>query len=335
MTEAAHTIVRALHGAALIHGVDPLVGSIHYRIFHPALFTNSAAERQTGILSPLTDQAPWPVVVILGGINVNTDGYRWFAERCAASGIAAVLYSHIGTITPGEVGLSPGIDLDALRPDTFGTRPSCTTLAALLEAIARENETGRLAGLLDCTSIGLLGHSAGGTVALLNANPEWFPGVAAVASFAAHTMPAAILGHPEGTVLPVHPGVAALILNAGRDEVIEASIGRYVRADGSNPTDHHPVLATFRHAVTAQGSALVTLRDARHLTLCDPVDTTTARGFLEGPDPHGAEHRDCIARLLLSFFGTQLQGPSAEPTNDPTAACTQADRELISDLELK
>ena len=44
------------------------------------------------------------------------------------------------------------------------------------------------------------------------------------------------------------------------------------------------------------------LAEATHLTLCDPVDPTSARGFLEEPDLHGPEHRRIIAGIVAAFI---------------------------------
>jgi dienelactone hydrolase len=311
------TITRARHGAVRVAGAAAPHDTVHYRIFHPAGFGGTEAERQSGSLPPDTTAAPWPVVIVIGGINVNPDGYRWLAEHLAPLGIATVLYQFVGEISPGQIGLSPGLDLTALTPDSWGTRPSATAIGPLIDALREEHHAGPLEGLLDLDRIALLGHSAGGTVAMLNADPKWF-GIRGVISYAGHTMPASMLGHPEATVLPLAPEVPALVLAGGEDAVIAASASRYAAAaaatttaaaskssgnDTARPSDHDPVSATFATA-TAPGSALVVLRTATHLTLCDPVDSTTARGFLELADPHGPAHRAHLAALIDSFLNS-------------------------------
>ena len=302
-------MVRARHGAASVDGAESPWDRIHYRIFHPATYHGLPEEQQTGQLPPERALAPWPVVILLNGINVGAEGYRWLAERLASIGIATVTFSHVGVIAPGDVGLSPGLDLTALSASEFGTRPSATAVGPILDALALENSDGPLAGLLDLDRVALGGHSAGGTVALLNADPRWFPGVRATFSYAGHSMPAAILGHPEGTVLAVAPTTPALIMGGTDDGVVAASAVRYGRGDA--PLDrsrHDPITETFDRGTTAPGSALAVLDGAGHLTFCDPVDPTTARGFLEaGPDPASDRHRELIGDLVTAFCAEHLR----------------------------
>lgn len=318
--DSSRRLVRALHGAVEVPGAAAPWDRVHYHLFHPALFTGADEQRQTGRLPADTDLAPWPVVVLLNGINVGADGYRWLAEHLASNGFATVTFSHVGEISPGDVGLSPGLDLGALRIDEFGTRPSATVVGPLLEALGDEQRDGRLAGLLDLDRVVLGGHSAGGTVALLNADPEWFPGVRGVFSYAGHTMPAALLGHPDGTVLPVPGGTPALVIGGTDDGVVAASAVRY-RAEGAD--DHDPVAATFTQGATAAGSALAVIRGAGHLTFCDPLDPTTARGFLEQASTASDEHaeqerRALIARLVTAFCARVTGSVPTDPSDaDP------------------
>jgi len=295
-TATTRRLVRAHHGAVAVPGAASPYDVAHYRVFHPARFTGAETERQTGRLPADDTAAPWPVLILLGGINVNPDGYRWLAEHLAGAGVATVLVHHVGEVTPGDVGLSPGLDIAALTPAEWRRRPSATVVGPLLDALAAAQADGPLAGLLDLHRVVLAGHSAGATVALLNADPAWFPGVVATVAYAGHTMPAALLGHPHGTVLPVPGNVPALVVGGGADSVIAASAVRYDAGAG-----HDPVTATYERATMAPGSTLAVLRTATHLTLCDPVDTTTARGFLEDPDADGAAHRAWLAELIAEF----------------------------------
>ena len=315
-------LVRARHGAAAVPGATTPWDRIHYRIHHPALFSDRAEERQTGQLPPDLELAPWPVVIILNGINVGPDGYRWVATLLAAHGIAAVTFTHVGEVTPGEIGLSPGLDLSALTPGEFRSRPSATAVGPLLDALAAEHRSGPLAGLLDLDRVVLGGHSAGGTVALLNADRRWFPSVVATFAYAGHTMPATLLGHPEGTVLPIGDDMPALVAGGTADGVVAASAVRY-GAEGSDR--HDPLAATFEHGATAPRSVFALIDGAGHLLFCDPVDPTTARGFLEPePGPGTAARRDLLGRLVVSFCAEQLgiKAPETLSTlaNDPLIA---------------
>ena len=57
---------------------------------------------------------------------------------------------------------------------------------------------------------------------------------------------------------------------------------RYGRGDAPlGIEEHDPITETFRRGTSAAGSALGIIDGAGHLSFCDPVDPTTARGFLE------------------------------------------------------
>lgn len=296
-------LVRVRHGAAALPGATAPWDRLHYRVFHPALFSDLPAERQTGQLPPDTTRAPWPVVVFLSGINVGAESYRWLGEALAPLGIATVTFDLVAEITPGDVGLSPGLDLMAVTPDQLGTRPSATAVAPLLEALAAEHASGPLAGMLDLDRVAIAGHSAGGTVALLNADPAWFPGVRAVVSYAGHTVPAALLGHPADTVLAVPASTPALVIGGTDDGVVAASRVRYE----STAQEHDPITATYERGTSATGSALAVVEGAGHLAVCEPVDPTTARGFLEPPPgPELAAQRDLVGRLIGAFLSDHL-----------------------------
>ena len=264
------------------------------------------------------------MVILLNGINVGPEGYRWLAERLASAGLVTVTFSHVTNVTAQQRGLSPGLDLEALGVAQFGSRPSATTVGPLLAALAAEQAEGPLAGLLDLDRVALGGHSAGGTVALLNADPAWFPGIRATFSYAGHTMPAAMLGHPDGTVLPVAADVPALVLGGTDDGVVAASAVRYGRGDAPlGIEEHDPITETFRRGTSAAGSALGIIEGGGHLSFCDPVDPTTARGFLETDDdadgpatglPGPAARRDLIGSLITAFCTEHLGAAPTRPS---------------------
>lgn len=289
---------RALYGAVRLPGATEPFDRAHFRLTYPAaLDANDPEQRQTGRIPPDLSLAPWPLAVLIGGINVSPDGYRWLAARLATSGIASVSYSFVEELAPGGAALSPGLDVEALRPGVAGTRPSASVLAPLFDAVDAQVQDGLLAEAIDTLSAVLVGHSAGATTALLNARSEWFPRVRGVVSYAGHTVPAAMLGHPPGTVLPLDPTVPALMLGGRRDGVIDASVGRYHQPD--DPTPHDPVRATF--ATAGAGSVMAMLRDGTHLTWCHPEDGTSARGFLESTDARGTLHREVLGDLVAAF----------------------------------
>lgn len=282
------SLVRALHGAVAVPGLAAPHDTVHFRLFHPARYTGGDAERLTGILPPDRTAAPWPVVLLLPGMNVGPEGFRWLAESLAASGVAVLTYALVGETMPGVVGITAGLDLEACRPGEYGTRPTATAIGPLLAALrglADPDGPGPLAGLLDLDRVVLGGHSAGGTVALQNAAPQWFPGVVGVFALASHTMASTFLGHAPSTILPVPAPLPTLLLAAELDGVVAASSDRYA-AGGSG---HDPIRRTFDEAVVGgRGDCwFAVLRGATHVSFVSPRDDTTARGFLD--PPHGRD----------------------------------------------
>ena len=310
--EPDSAVVRASHFAVRVQNAASPNDTAHARLHYPAAPSGSDVERLTGILPPDRSGAPLPVVVVVPAVNVGSDTYRWMAVELVRHGCAVVTYDHVGELMPGQVGLSPGIDLSALGPDTFGTRPSATVLGPLLGALGAINADGHLEGMLDLSRVALGGHSAGGTVALENADPAWFGGVSAVFSYGSHTMPVAALGHGDAAVLPVGP-VPSMIVAGDEDGVILASADRY----GSTPGDtaHSPVSRSFDHGIR-DGIAghEVILAGCNHLLICDPLDPTSARGFLdEQPSTDPVVGRRAFLDLVVAFLGECLDiaaGPS-------------------------
>ncbi len=71
----------------------------------------------------------------------------------------------------------------------------------------------------------------------------------------------------------------------------------------------------FFPARVASGSALAVMDGAGHLDLCDPIDPTTARGFLEDdPGPAAPARRALLGELIASFCSHHLGlGTDAAP----------------------
>lgn len=295
--------VRCLHEAAAVPGAAAPYDTVHLRVFHPTAPTGDERERQTGEFPADPAEAPWPVVVVLPGVNIGPEGYRWLAERWVGVGCCVVTLALVGEIMPGAAGITPGMDLEACRPDTYGTRPSCTTLGPVLGALERLGRAGRLAGLLDLDRVVLAGHSAGGTMALQNASTDWFP-VAAVLSYASHTMASTMFGWPPGSVLPVPSALPTLVMGGEFDGVMAASAVRY----GTDGHVEDPVVRTFDEGVPHRDGPeptahLAILRGATHTSVIHPADHTTARGFLD-PEPGrpDAAVRHTVAELTSAFL---------------------------------
>ncbi|KHL15789.1 hypothetical protein CLV56_0573 [Mumia flava] len=305
---AAPALVRALRTATRIPGAEAPYDTAHVTVRYPALAARTDAERMSGRLAADPAGGPYPVVVLLSGVNVAAEAYAWLATTLVESGFVAVTYDWVGELFAGEHGLTPGVDLGAVGPDTYGRRPTTQALGPVLETVGRLGHHGPLAGLLEPGAVGLFGHSAGGTVALQSARPAWFDQVRAVVTYGAHTMASQQLGHAAGTVLPVAVEVPVLLVGGSADGVVAASALRY-GGDAGDP-DHDPIAATWRDAVPATTDAwLVTLAGAGHMLAAHPDDPTTARGFLEeatGGD--AAALRATLAETVATFLRAHVRG---------------------------
>jgi dienelactone hydrolase len=296
--------VRSAWWAATIPGAKAPFDTAHLRVYYPARPDGSDAERLTGVLAADPAGAPYPVVLIVSGVNVGQEAYRWLAVELAGRGFVAVTYDWVGTLFGGLHGITPGVDLDAARPDGYGTRPTSPSLGPVLDCLAEAATP--VAGLLDAGRVALVGHSAGGTVALQSA--RFLPQVRAVATYGAHTMVATMLGWPAGTVLPAQVDCPVLLMAGERDGVVAGSADRY----GEEAADRRdPVTRTFAEGLGDRDGAhaLVRLAGANHFAVAHPVDPTAARAFLDSDatvDP--AASRALLADLVAAFCGVHLRG---------------------------
>jgi dienelactone hydrolase len=268
------------------------------KITYPATFTGSAVERNTGVLAADPARAPYPVVLLLSGINVGKEAYQWLAVALAQAGIVTITYDWIAEDLPGYISLTAGVDLGSLGPGIYGTRPTSTVVGPLLGLVDALNADGVLAGLLNRERIILGGHSAGATMALQNANPAWFPQVKGAFGYAGHTMASTLFGYEAGTILPVLSDLPLLVLGGSADGVIASSSGRYGLQEGSATA---ALERTFDEGV--RRGALAVLQDADHFLIAHPHDTTMGRGFLEAAPPvDRADLRAFSAELIIAFI---------------------------------
>ncbi|MBO2447871.1 dienelactone hydrolase family protein [Actinomadura barringtoniae] len=309
--------VRSLWWAARTGG-EPPFDTAHLKVYYPAKAEHTDAERLTGVLPADGEHAPYPVVVFCSGINVGQDAYRWLAAEIASAGFVVVTFDRVAELFGGQVGITPGVDLEAARPETYGQRPTCPTIPAVLNAL---EEIDLLKGVLDLDRIALGGHSAGGTVVLQSA--RFFPGVRACFAWGTHTMVATMLGWPAGTVLPAQVDCPVLLGVGGRDGVIMGSSDRY----GQQGAAQDPVTRTFQEALSGPDDLLATVPGANHFMIADPVDATAARAFLDlTPESDPGAARRAYADLVVSFLHTHVRGDGASPAD---AGAPDADPSLI------
>ncbi|QBS39249.1 alpha/beta hydrolase [Nocardia sp. CS682] len=318
------SIVRSLWWSARTPGDAPF-DTAHLKVYYPAIATGSDHERLTGVFALDPAAAPYPVVVFLSGVNVGQDSYRRFATALAETGFVVVTFDRVAELFGGLRGLTVGVDLDAARPDAYGTRPTCPTIGAILDALTELNSEGPLRGALDLDCIALGGHSAGGTVALQSA--RFFPSVGAVFAWGAHTMVATMLGWPAGTVLPAQVNCPVLLGVGTNDGVINGSADRYGE-DGDDRPD--PVARTFAEALPPGEHLLAVVPEANHFGIAD-ADPTAARAFLDGPGDVDALAP--FARLTSSFLHAHLHDSATARTELADYVAAQVLRPHLAEHE--
>jgi hypothetical protein len=157
-------MIRAFYRSTRVENTPAPYDTLTLKVYYPAVFGDTPNERNTGTIPADTRHSPFPVVVFFPGVNVDIASYAWLAIELAKHNNIVVLFSWIAEDFPGSVSLTPGMDLNFIKPDTYGTGPSANALHAILDEMQRLNQSGLLAGLLDLNRIFLGGHSAGGTM---------------------------------------------------------------------------------------------------------------------------------------------------------------------------
>ena len=202
---------------------------------------------------------------------------------------------------PGYISLTPGLSIGALTPDHYGQEPSATAVAPILAELCGVNENGVLAGTLDLQRVVLGGHSAGGTVALLNARPDWFPGICAAFSYGAHAGAATALGYDADAMFDLPSQLPVLLMGGTRDGCIANSSERYGDTQAS-ATER--VERSFDEALDCdRGDCYLAIIDgANHFSLAWPEDHCTGRPFIDLPTTRDdAAIRSMLCALIVQF----------------------------------
>jgi dienelactone hydrolase len=299
-------LVRAIYRVAVIPGAPAPYDRINLKVYYPARFGDTPEERNSGVIPARAEAGPCPVVILLPGINLGPENTAWLALLLADAGYITVAATAISEEMPGYISISPGLVFDQLKPEGYGKAPSCSLITPILAELAKLQNESVIAGLLDLDQVVLGGHSAGGTAALLNANPEWFPGIRASFAYAAHSGASMVLGWPAETVLPLPVAVPTLLLGGDHDGVIASSSHRY-GSDRADPL--HSISRTFDEGVQADNgrSHLIILKGANHFTFASPADGSTGREFLDWDSGEDADAlRAHLAELILDFLASTL-----------------------------
>jgi len=301
--------VRAFYRAIQIPGSTAPYDRASLKVYYPSKPTDSEEERNSGVVPAATDGAPFPVAILLPGINVGPESYAWLARRLAESGTVTVTYTLVAQEMPGYISLTPGLNISALTAEHYGKAPSATVITPILDDLSVMNKQGVLAGLLDLQRIVLGGHSAGGTVALLNARPDWVPGLRAVFSYGAHAAAATALGYDPDSLFDVPSNVPLMIMGGTRDGCIANSAGRYGQGKHGSATEK--VELTFDKSVSSNAgdSYLAIIEGANHFSMAWPHDDTTGRPFIDLPTTQPDEQlRDLLADTICEFVAASVSG---------------------------
>lgn len=298
-------IARAIYCNATVEGACAPNDRVSLKIWYPARGSDCETARMTGAVPGDTNAAPYPTIIVLPGINVGPEYYGWFAREMSFRGFVVATYSFVAEEMPGHRALTPGLELAAITPDTYGVTPSATALASVIRTLAAENSSGMLEGMIDTDNIALVGHSAGGSVALYNARPDWFPGVTAAVTYGAHAGASTMLGFAKDTILALPAALPVLLMGGTRDGVIAASGERY----GDARVDPLQRLRqTFERGVSRSDddSYLIEIDGANHFSFAWPSDGATGRPFLDWPETtDSASIRALIVELTQAFLKTK------------------------------
>ncbi|AFY33475.1 alpha/beta hydrolase [Calothrix sp. PCC 7507] len=293
--------VSAFFEAAKVEGTQSPYDTIHLKILYPGQMSGNDLAKNMGIVPVDTEKAPFPVVIFFNGFNCDAQQYRWLAVKLAECGLVVVLFNWVAQNLPGIISLTPGVDLQNTKPKTYRSTFTATALPALLAKLEQLQNQGILTGMLDLEKIVLGGHSAGGRVAMENADLGFFPQIAASFAYGAHTAGSLLQGYEAGTILPLPDSLPLLLIAGTCDGVIANSSSRY-GINSADPTT--PVIRTFQEAIAGgrNDSYLLLLEGANHFSIADHLDSTIARPYPDFPATQPQENFQLLMAEIISLF---------------------------------
>lgn len=306
--------VRALLRMVTVDNATEPYNHAQLKIFYPALSASTQEHQRTGVLPFDTNWSPAPIVIFLPGVNCSAHTYEWLANELANCGIVTVLLSWIAENLRGRFSVSPGIDIDSIHRDNYGSCPTSSSLPSIFEALKALQEDSILSDNLREDVI-LGGHSAGGTMALQNANHDWFPNVVGAFAYCANPLATSALGNwGKGNIPPLPTDVPILIMGASND-----GIGNHhVNVFGDTGENGAEYIVRIFDETGYQNGTLCIFNGANHHTMCYPLDTSIGRIFMDD-EPSGDENliRQEMSQLIQEFISSIV---SQEILNKPTTA---------------
>ena len=305
-------ITRAFWRATKVEKAKPPYDTIYLKIFYPASLSNCEEEKDLGVVPPASEKAPFPIVIFFNGVNISLASYQWLADKLTEQGLVVVLFDWIAENIPGNIGITPGVDLEMWKPENYGRGPTASALPYLIAELEHLNTDSILAGMLDLDKIILGGHSAGGRVALESADPDYFPHLVAAFGYGVHAAVPVSVGCQPGTIRPLPNALPLLLMGGTEDGVILNSGYRYGLERWETPAT--PILRTFSEAMCREknDSYLVIFQGANHFSVVSPFDPTTGRAFLDLPATQPEDKiRSLMAEIISLFIDAHVRS-SAE-----------------------
>lgn len=291
---------RAIFRAVKVENAKSPFDVIQLKIFYPALEPQDDTQRNSGILPPDKSKSPFPVVLMLNGVNCPPESYQWLALELSKRGCIFVSFQWITDELPGGMqGLTPGIDVKFMNYENYGKGATGSAIQPILDDLKKVNAEGILANCLDLENVILGGHSAGGSIALMNAG--YFPQIKSAFSYGSHTQGSTIMGFPPNYVCPITSEKPLLILGGNNDGVITWSARRY----GKEAEDCTISLKqTFDKGISGnRGDRFLVIFDgANHFTFAYPKDSTTGRPFLDFEPKNDEEQRKIMVEMIADFI---------------------------------
>ena len=296
--------IRAFFRAAQVENAQPPYNTIHLKVFYPAQMLEKIDINQD-IAPADTTKAPFPVVIFLSGFKCGMEMYQWLAIKLAERGLVVVTFNWIEEYIPGKITLTPGFELAAWKPETSGTKATSHTLPTLLIELEKLNQEEPLAGMLDLQRIILGGHSAGGRMAIENAEPRFFPQVKAAFSYASHSAAPVMLGHKPNTILPL-PDARPLLLIGGTCDDAIAKLSSSYGMKGDATTS---IQRTFNEAISGgrNDSYLLLIEGANHFSISEPFDTTQIWFSDSNATPGSDKIRSLMVRSIGYFIDAHVR----------------------------
>jgi len=274
--------VRGLYEAFRVSdGLSPPYDTGRMKILYPA-------SEETAFFTEAKDSdAPFPVIVFIGGPLVESNRYQWLGERLVEDNdVVFVSYDILGVL--GE----PSIITETTQ--AFDVETPSEVLETVFKKLRGWNRDGILAGKLDLERVVLGGHSAGGTMALMNGNEDFFPGVVGVFTYASHLATGSVFGFPPASIIPLTSTVPILLMGGTEDGVI-MSLSYRSDTEWTSPTE--PIERTFDEAFpSGKPVYYMAFNGFNHLALVDPIDTTVGSGF---NDSMAAVEKDVMKERLV------------------------------------